>query len=68
MKIQKDNRRISGRRNFILTALTSPFLLSNLIAHNIFWGNPLQTPNEKENFVILGRWVFIKEDLTKNQG
>lgn len=60
MNLQKDNRLILGRRNFILAALLFPFL-SRLTAYK--FTNGTLSLNEEQEFIILGGWVLLKDDL-----
>jgi len=68
MSTQKNNRFFLGRRNFILTAFLSPFLIRKLFAANETGQTSPLFSNNENGFVILGGWVLLKDDLFESLG
>jgi hypothetical protein len=57
-----------GRRDFILGTLLLPFLASTLVTDLKIAGDSLLSTETKDDFVVLGGWVFLKSDLIGNPG
>jgi hypothetical protein len=68
MGVKKSNQLILGRRNFILTALISPILISMVFDRqkNKLTHSPLI--NQDEGFVVLDGWVMLKDELIESRG
>ena len=65
---QKDENILLSRRNVIMTALISPFLLNTLLNAQESNEKGSLSTNTETDFVILGGWVFLKNDLFGNLG
>lgn len=68
MGIKKSNQFILGRRNFILTALISPILISMLFESEKNKIPHSRLINEDEVFVVLDGWVMLKDELIESRG
>lgn len=45
-----------------------PFLISKLMVDNKNWKTDPLSSNKEDEFVILGGWVLLKNDLIENPG
>lgn len=68
MLLREDNHILSGRRDFVLAALLFPLLVRTLVTDLEIAGRGLSSTETKDDFVILGGWIFLKSDLIDNLG
>lgn len=64
----EENHILLGRREFVLGVLLLPFLASTLVTDLKIADDGLLSTETKDDFVVLGGWVFLKSDLTGNPG
>jgi hypothetical protein len=57
-----------GRRDVVLAVLLLPFLVNASVTDLGIVGEGSLSTETKDDFVILGGWVFLKSDLIGNLG